>query len=257
VDWRCEVHTLYRDTNVGCRRAVTGAIDWLLEHEDDGIILEDDAVPDPTFFAFCDVLLDRYREDPRVAMISGNDYHAPDHPRTTSYTFTRHTFIWGWATWRRAWEHNDPDMHDWATVRRTGWLRDVGDGHADFARYWREQFDAGAAGAVDSWAYRWTYSCWRHGLVSIMPTTHLVANVGFGDDATHTTGDDWRAHLPARPMPMPLTHPRTVERDLEQDRWADVHVYYVDQPQWRQLARKVPGLVSAVRWAKQIVRRRR
>lgn len=254
--WDCQVRTLFRDENLGCRHAVTGAIDWLFTHEDVGIILEDDCVPDPTFFPYATELLERYRADDRVMSITGDGYHPG--PLTTSYSFTRHQFIWGWATWRQSWHMNDPHMRGWEQLRTTDWLRDVGDGHEDFVRYWTDRFDEAAAGVVDSWAYPWLYSCWRQGGVSAIPDRLLVENIGFDETATHTRDADWRSGLRRQAMNFPLVHPETVSRDRTLDRWADIHVFYTRRLMWRARAERVPGGLSAlraIRGAKNALRR--
>jgi hypothetical protein len=248
VTWPCEVRTLFRDRNLGCRAAVSGGIDWFFEHEMEGVILEDDCVPDSTFFAYADGLLERFRHDDRIAMISGDDFHPPGHAREHSYSFTRYPYVWGWATWRSAWSTYDTRMLDWPQLRRTDWLERLGDGYPDFARYWRERFDDVYEGRTDTWDYVWTYSVWRNELLSIMPTTHLVSNVGFGSGATHTSRPDWRSALDAHPMPFPLRHPPHVARDPAVDRWADLHVYGTQSAAWRRLARRVPGARPFASW---------
>lgn len=257
VDWPCEVRTLFRTTNLGLRAAVTEALDWFFRHETAGVILEDDCLPDPTFFRFCSELLDRYADDERVMVISGDDYHPPDWPRECSYSFTRYPFIWGWATWRRAWRHNDPSMTDWPERRRSSWLLELGDGHRDFAAYWTDRFDDVASDLVDSWAYVWMYSCWVRGGLSIMPTTNLVQNIGYGQQATHTTVDDWRAAHLAAPMAFPLRHPGPVERDPRLDRWADRHVYNLERRASRLLLRRLADASPPFRRVLKSVRARR
>ena len=111
VDWTCELHTLFREANLGCKLGVSGAIDWFFQSETEGIILEDDVVPLASFFGLCDELLETYRDDPKVFAVSGcnlvSSVYRPNH----SYFFSRYCHVWGWATWRRAWEHYDVPMN--------------------------------------------------------------------------------------------------------------------------------------------------
>lgn len=74
IDWPCKIERFFSETNQGCRRAVEGAIDWFFQNVEEGIILEDDCVPHPDFFAFCGQLLDHYRQDLRVGCITGNNF---------------------------------------------------------------------------------------------------------------------------------------------------------------------------------------
>lgn len=251
VPWIAKSRTLFRDRNLGLRRAVTEALDWFFEAEPAGIILEDDCVPDPSFFPYCAQLLARYADDDRVMVVSGNDYHPPAHRPPHSYSFTRYPYIWGWATWRRAWRCNDPEMTDWVRRRGSGWLLDLGDGSPEFAAYWTDRFDDVAAGRVDSWAYVWIYSCWSQAGLATMPTSNLVRNIGFGADATHTVGPDWRSTLDVRPMSFPLRHPERIEREPAVDRWADRHVYGIGtrnrSASLRRWVGRVPGLRTAWR----------
>ncbi len=110
VDWPCEVKTLFRESNLGCKAGVSSGITWFFSHEDEGIILEDDVLPVPTFFNFCDEMLERYRDDARVSMISGCNLISNHFSPKQSYFFSRYNLIWGWATWRRAWQHYDVAM---------------------------------------------------------------------------------------------------------------------------------------------------
>lgn len=110
VDWDCELHLLYRDQNLGCRRAVSEAITWFFEHEEAGIILEDDCLPADSFFYFCDALLEKYRHDERIHAITGTNLQMGKQWGEASYYFSRYTNIWGWASWRRVWKEYDSEL---------------------------------------------------------------------------------------------------------------------------------------------------
>lgn len=226
VDWPCDVHTLFRDENLGCRKAVSQAIDWFFEQEAEGIILEDDCLPDPSFFRYAKELLNRYRDDERIMCISAQHFHGDAHQPEHSYFFSRYNHCWGWASWRRAWQHYDHDLLNWPQLRNTDWLLSIGDGSRLFQRYWTHIFDRCHAGKIDSWAYRWTFSCWaQHGLATL-PAKNLVTNIGFGDGATHTASTRSHfANLPLERLPVPLTHPYCVVRDVSADSWTDTTQY--------------------------------
>src|SRR5271157_5323503 len=204
VDWPCEQHRHYSDDNMGCKRRVISGLDWVFAQCDEAIILEDDCVPHPTFFDYCQQLLDFYRDDHRVFSVCGAAFFP--HPAQYSYTFSRYPEIWGWATWKRAWQTYDADMSNWCDLRKTDWLyRLLGSRPA--ARFWREVFDSAYAGDIDTWDYQWIFSSWLQGALAAIPNTNLVTNVGFGPDATHTRETTTLAHRPASPIELPLRHP--------------------------------------------------
>ena len=216
VDWPCDVQTLYRENNLGCARAVSSAIDWAFENVDELIVLEDDCLPAASFFPFCTELLERYRDDERVCVISGDNFQ-PGPPRTPySYYFSRFNHCWGWATWKRAWHHFDFDMPLWGEICRGGWLVDLL--HNPLAvRYWKRIFDQVSGGEIDSWAYRWTFAIWTFGGLTILPEVNLVQNIGLSGDATHRS--DEKHSRPASDLKFPLTHPPFVIRDARADSW--------------------------------------
>lgn len=231
VDWPCEVVTLMRDENLGCKRAVSSAIAWFFEHEPEGIILEDDCLPDPSFFPYCDELLERYRNDPKVMCVSGNNFISSTWVPQASYYFSKYVHIWGWASWRRAWQYYDVGMRDWENVRDTldPLMRRLPD-QPQARLHWRELFDRVSKGQIDTWDYQWTYACWRHDGLSCMPQINLISNIGFGEGATHTVSPESKlANLSVGSIATPLQHPETVESDAEADRWTSEHVFEINE----------------------------
>jgi len=227
VAWDCQVDTCFSDVNLGLRRRMITGLDWVFEQVEEAIVLEDDAVADPTFFRFCEELLERYRDEPRVMGISGNDFRSELAGAAESYRFSRYQLIWGWATWRRAWQRNEADLADWPALRDAGWLEaELNDARA--AAYWTHLLDR-AHGGMDTWDYGWTFSCWRHGGLAALPTTNLVSNVGFRSDATHTQVAEGNtspfAALPTAPMEFPLRHPVEVEPDAATDAFLEDVVF--------------------------------
>jgi hypothetical protein len=247
VDWPCDVRTLFREKHLGCGVAVSAAIDWFFEHEDEGIILEDDCLPDQSFFRFCEEMLERYRTEPSVMMISGGFYLGGQYEIAGSYFFSKHVDIWGWASWRRAWQYNDPKMTLWPNLRDSDWLMRIGNGHSDFGEFWTEVFDMVHGGRLDTWDYQWVFSCWLQNGLTIVPSRNLVKNIGFGDDATHAKSNAGRLSTqPLETISFPLEHPDAVKRDHVADRWIDLIVYDTLSPSWyRRIFRKIPGF----RWA--------
>lgn len=218
VDWPCEVRTLFRENNLGLRLAVSGALDWFFEQESDGIILEDDCVPSQSFFKYCEVLLDRYRDDDRIMSVSGDNFQHGRKITNDSYYFSSWFHCWGWATWRRAWALYDRDMDAWPAFKTAGGLRRYSNGLPAFEEYWTDIFDRAAANKIDSWAYRFLLSCWVNDGMGILPERNLVSNIGFGPGATHTTDAGSReAGIPATDLTFPLRHPSSVERNVPAD----------------------------------------
>ena len=243
IDWPCDTRWLVRRSNLGCRRAVSGALDWLFEHETEGIILEDDVLPIPDFFPYCEALLERYRHDTRIGMISGNCHWQGAPPEAASYGFSIYARIWGWATWRRAWAAYQPALEQWPAFNRGSWLEDLGG--AAFARRWRVLIDQVACGEVDTWDLIWQLACWQQGYLTCMPAREQVVNVGFGADATHTQGD--RSPLqPAAALPWPLRHPQTILPSRREDQRFFEH--HIRSSWWRSVRRRLLQRWRQLHW---------
>lgn len=216
VEWPCVVQRHYADTNLGCGVRPATGISWVFEHVEDCMILEDDCIPDPTFFRFCAELLERYRHDERVMTISGDQFVR--RPRfAASYGFSRFPLTWGWATWRRAWRHFDYTIASWPERRATAWLRDLLRNDRA-AWYWSARFNYAQGGCRrDIWDIQWIFATWLHDGVCIYPAVNLVTNVGFGEDSTHTKGEPGFADVGTVPVRFPLVHPDTVSLDSRYD----------------------------------------
>ena len=231
VDWPCEVKTLFREENLGCRRGVSGAIDWFFKHEPEGIILEDDCLPSPTFFQFCQDLLEYYRNDERVMMIGGVNFQSGWRRTDNSYYFSNYTHIWGWASWRRAWQHYDVTMSQWPFIRDYGYLKDIYKNQR-LIQNWTHIFEQVYQERIDTWDYQWHLACLaQHGLC-ILPNINLVSNLGFNAEATHTVTVNRLANMPSGNMFFPLKHPSSMIRD--------------DVADWRTFCFESPGLVRQV-----------
>jgi len=233
VDWPCEVKTLFRAENLGCRRAVSGALDWFFEAEPEGIVLEDDCLASPDWFRFAEEMLERYRDDDRIMCVSATHFHGAAHVPEHSYFFSRYNHCWGWASWRRAWAMYDSDMAAWPTLRTQGWLRGIGHGSRAFAAYWRNIFDRVHAQKINSWAYRWMFSCWAQSGLTVLPGRNLVCNIGFDDNATNTgAGNPLEGATPLESINFPLRHPSHVIPDLAADLWTDRNIFGITPMNW-------------------------
>ena len=226
VDWDCEVLTNFSDVNLGAKVRVSSGLDWVFSEVEEAIILEDDCLPDPTFFRFCSELLTHYADDERIMTISGNNFQLGQSRTQDSYYFSVFTHIWGWATWRRAWQHYDIDMKLWPTVRDKHWLIDVL--HSKYAvTYWEDIFQSVFNQLINTcWDYQWLFSCWIQNGLTILPNINLVSNIGFNSEATHTKKIvKHLANLPTEPLTFPILHPQFVIRDTQSDDFTQKNIF--------------------------------
>ncbi len=246
VDWDCEVFKNYADRNLGCGRRPASGLDWVFAEVETAIILEDDCLPDPTFFRFCTELLARYRDDSRIAHISGNNFQFGQQRGEASYFYSRYTHHWGWATWRRAWQHFDYDITNWPELRSTDWLTTLLDTPAAVAN-WQQIFDrVYAHDKTHIWDYQWTFACWQQQGLCILPQVDLVTNIGFDPEGTHTVRHNQFANLPLHAMTFPLQHPDHMTRDQQADMLSQVSKFNLDV--WSRFKRKI----AWHRWQQQL-----
>lgn len=206
IDWPCEVQTLFREQNLGCKKAVSGAIDWFFDNVEEGIILEDDCLPDPSFFKYCSVLLEYYRDNPKVMHIAGVNFLSSTIQLPESYFFSKLFYIWGWATWKRAWKFYDVGIADWPTFQKKLFISNQLP-HKMY-RYYQKNWNKIYANQIDTWDYQWSFACLKQHAVGIVPTKNMVKNIGFDADATHTIFlDDRCSNLKIHSMEFPLNHP--------------------------------------------------
>lgn len=224
IDWDCAVKTLLRGQNLGCKMAVSSGVDWFFKHEEKGIILEDDVLPDPTFFRFCEELLEYYKDDKRITMISGDNFQFGRKRTKYSYYFSRYTHAWGWASWRRAWSCYDIGMKLWPEIRDNGLLFSILNNKKEVF-YWADIFEKAYQGKIGAWSYPWLFACWLQGGLTILPGVNLVSNIGFGVSGTHTRARSILANLKREQVVFPLAHPPYKIRDAAADRFTEKYQY--------------------------------
>lgn len=185
IDWDCEFKTLFREKNLGCKIAVSSAINWFFENVEEGIILEDDCFPSESFFNFCEILLEKYRCDTRVMHISAEN-PLDDSFGEASYYFSKIPHIWGWASWRRAWQKYDVEFQDFEGFIQNNLIENVfPEKYAQ--KYWNKIFSRVKDGKINTWDYQWTYTLFVNNGLSINPNLNMISNIGFGvEGATHT-----------------------------------------------------------------------
>lgn len=220
VDWDCTAHRYYASDNQGLKQRISTGLSEVFKVVEEAVILEDDCIPDPTFFTYCSELLTRYRDDPSVMAVSGNNFQYGRRRTPHSYYFSQFPHCWGWATWSRAWELYDGEMWDWPRARVTRLIDRIFQ-EKTARRYWRNIFDACYCGEADSWAYPWTFACWLHGGLTAIPEVNLVHNIGVGHTAaTHTRlAPSHLSRLAPRSLRLPLRHPLIVAPHKEADRY--------------------------------------
>lgn len=187
VDWDCDVKTLFRDKNLGCKIAPCSAIDWFFENVEEGIILEDDCLPDQSFFRFCEELLEKYRDDMRIGQICGFNPLIKSDIQNESYLFSKFGPTWGWASWRRAWNKYDVTILSWDEIKKRNIVSFITDSYLE--KKWRiDIFNEIYNNKMDAWDYQWSFAKLINSFLSIIPSKNLIKNIGFGEEATHTKG---------------------------------------------------------------------
>lgn len=221
IDWECEVFKNFADENLGCGKRPATGISWVFDHVDRSIILEDDCLPHPTFFRFCDELLEKYKDNPKIMQINGSNLQLEKKRTADSYYFSSANICWGWATWRRAWDCYDINIEKWPQVKKGTWLMDIVNDR-EAAEYWGQIFDHAyeGAGDVSYWDYQWRFSFWLNNGFAISPRDPLISNIGFDNSGTHTIySNDPYANIQTRPMTFPLRHPAEIKCNEAADRF--------------------------------------
>lgn len=227
VDWDCEVITNFSSINLGCKKRVSSGINWLFEQVDEAIILEDDCLPDSTFFRFCQELLEYYRHDQRIGMISGDNFQYDNKRNNHSYYFSKYTHIWGWATWADRWTKTyDVNINNWPGIQTDNSLVDIV-GNENEATYWKNIFEAVYNGDIDTWDYQWVLANMSEGRLNIMPAVNMISNIGFNEDATHTTGSSDLANMHRNSIHFPLDHPSGIFRNINADQFTYINFFKI------------------------------
>lgn len=216
IDWPCTVHKNYSDGNLGCKGRVSSGLDWVFKEVEEAIILEDDCLPHPDFFLFCEKLLEQYRHDERIMMIGGTNYLVDRLHVPVSYIFSRYFPIWGWASWRRVWQQYDLTMHNWPRFKKEGQLRGYyADGY--MRRFLTSTFDDAYSGRINTWDSQWFFACLSNNGLSIVPSRNMISNIG--TVGAHASGYSANNFFPVFPCDMDrLKHPTFVSPNQLYDR---------------------------------------
>lgn len=249
VDWQCEVKTLFRGDNLGCKDAVSSAINWFFDNEEEGIILEDDCLPANSFFRFCDVMLEKYRSDTRIRHVGGSNLQDGQIRGDASYYFSNLTHVWGWAGWKRVWKDYDKELkkYDYNDIKKQ--LEKIF-ADAFVVECWVQIFKEVKGGLINTWDYQLTFLNFFNNGLSIIPNYNLISNIGFGEGATHTfnTSDKVSA-IPLFEIDQ-ITHPLYILPEKVADHYTLSHEFPIammkrKHNKWtRRMKRKLSALLN-------------
>ena len=215
VDWDCQVMKNYADVNLGGGRRTASGLDWVFDTVDRAIVLEDDCLPHPSFFRYCEELLEKYQDDDRIMTILGTIGLGRWKPDSQSYHFSYWPSpVWGWASWSRAWRYYDHDIKAWAIPAVKQKIRAFMPEDTLFmGMAWR--FEQAYKKKVDTWDWSWYFAILSHSGLAIVPSVNLVSNLAFGPKATHTKSRRQRVVGRTYSLNFPLTHPKEVAIDRD------------------------------------------
>jgi hypothetical protein len=218
INWDCELKTLFREKNLGCRLAVSQGITWFFNNVGEGIILEDDCLPELSFFPYCEELLRIYRNEDKIFLVGGNNFQNGIKRGNGSFYFSNYAHIWGWASWRRAWKKYDLEMNDFQKTFTNGRLDHVFQCRAE-KKFWGKIFSQVKQKKIDTWDYQWTYSIWKNKGLSITPNANLVINLGLVDNSTRNfLKDGFREKMILNSIDFPLIYP-SIHLNSEADKY--------------------------------------
>lgn len=247
IDWECEVKTLFRDQNLGCGFAVCSAISWFFDQVEEGIILEDDCLPDVSFFPFCSELLQKYQNDERVFLISGTNMQNGKKRGNESYYFSQYPITWGWASWKRAWKHFSYDIPNFNQTFQSGSINHVFQSSKEKS-YWRKKVKRGVTEKDKIWDYQWWFAIWKNKGMAIIPNTNLIINLGFRNTGSHAfLCDCIREPSSSSPILFPLIHPKNKIINFEADRFTYKNAYSHSFLRFLRLVRE-NGIVEILKY---------
>lgn len=245
IDWPCEVKTFFKETNGGLRYGYIEQVDWFFSQVEEGIIFEDDAVPDPSFFPYCKELLERYRDNPRVMSIESFYIREkfPELRIPESYRFSRIPMCWGWGTWRRAWALYDVHMRDFTELVDTPEIRKKFGDEGAYQRWRRVLKDCEERG-MPTWDAQWVFTIVSNDGLCVAPAHNLVSSIGTGEGSTHPKQEsNMFMHMPTTPMQFPLVHPSRIEADGKADAYLYRYYFGIDRnPLYYYIARPLRNL---------------
>jgi hypothetical protein len=247
VDWDCEVLTNYAPENLGCKTRVSSGLDWVFDTVEEAIILEDDCLPDLTFYPFAEELLARYRDDNRVFSITGQNVQFGRKRNDYSYYFSRYSHCWTWASWRRAWKYYDVEMKLWPEIRDSNFLADIF-GDTQTVNAWKQTFEMCYDGRLNTWDFQWTFASFIQNGLTAVSQVNLVTNIGYGSGGTHTDDvDSPYNNMVTEAVEFPLKHPPFVIRDTRGDQFTQKTLYDYSSPLHKRICQKIKRISSRLK----------
>lgn len=216
INWACNVYKNVSEKNLGCKKRVVSGLNWVFSKVEDCVILEDDTIPSQSFFSYCSELLEKYRNNNSIGLISGDNFLFNKVKIKESYYFSKYCHIWGWATWKRVWSKYDADVTFWPSFKENNVLNQILDNNNEITKC-KKNFQNVFDEKIDTWDYQLTLMFWKEKLLSIMPNKNLVSNIGFGLDATHTKSINYMSNMKHFDIEFPLTHPTNIDINIEAD----------------------------------------
>lgn len=233
IDWPCKIRTLFFDKNLGCKYAVSSAISWFFLHEEMGIIIEDDCLVENDFFLYCSTLLDKYADDEKIYQINGtcflNQFNIDE-----SYFFSKYSHIWGWATWRRAWQHYEINSFSFESdFLKINFYSEIE------KQYWHHTLKQYYENKIDTWDYPWTFTILKNNGLCIYPKKNMVTNIGFGPNATHTKDINSPFSNMIIEKNEKIIHPKSIFINNQLDFAAFIAAYYKEKINYKQLLKQI------------------
>ncbi len=249
IDWKCEVLKKYSVENLGCGVSVSHGLDWVFDNEEMAIILEDDCLPNPSFFPFCEKLLEKYKDDERIMHVSGNFFQHKNRKFNdqNSYYGSILPHVWGWATWKRAWKKYDYNLIKWPEIRKGGDLISWFNNSSAY-EYWSSIWNEYYTKKINNWDARWAFACMINKAICINPTVNLITNIGFDESATHTKTLDESANIPTKIMEFPLIHPEKLLIDRQADAFTFRKNFGIDEKLQHRILRPIKDQFPNLYW---------
>jgi len=236
IDWKCDVHTKFNEKNLGCKLAVSSAIDWFFLNEENGIVLEDDCLPANSFFWFCQELLEYYKYDSRVMHISGTNLLGETSVGDGSYFFSKRAITWGWATWRRAWQFYDLGIKSLPEFIVQDKMKSIYN-LPYLQNAYLNAFKIMHNGEGDTWDWQWVYTVMCQNGLAIIPNKNLIKNIGFREDATHTFSKNVLFSNIQVHEDMEIIHPKFVLHDYTAE--IEINREFAKKSKWRKTVNSI------------------
>lgn len=237
INWPCEVFTRFNDFNEGCKVSVSNSITWFFKYEEYGVIIEDDCLVDLTFFDFCLLALEYYKDNPAIWHIDGSNFTS-NLTESDSMHFSKYFLIWGWATWRRAWNQYSINMNGFPDFLSENKINNIFQIN-DERKYWLHQLNLAYFNRINTWDYQWFFTIWNNDGLSVRPNVNLVRNIGFSSNATHTKKDKFSfADVKVGKIKLPMKFDNKISQNIEIDQKCSV-VRFNILPFYKKLLKKI------------------